>query len=131
MSLTIIVLLIGIAFALSNAYTSACKNEKDILSKNTSFSFTTDILSIYTTALIFGIIGCLGAGILWWLKNGSWLTISPELIIGKLSNNNAIKDFLLSETSWTGVQMIHTWYLQSNLSWSFLLTLIVIIIKAR
>ena len=131
MSLIIIVLLIGIGLALSFTYVRACDNEKEILSKNTTFSLVADALSIYTTALIFGIIGCLGAGILWWLKNGNWLTISPELIIGKLSNNNAIKDFLLSETAWTGIQMIHTWYLQSNLAWSFLLTLSVIIIRAR
>ena len=83
----------------------------------------------YITALILAIFGCLGAGTIWWLKDGNWLTISPELIISALTDNNIIKDLLLKETSWAGIQEINSWYLQSNLSWSFLLTFVVLILS--
>lgn len=141
MSLIIIVCLIAVGLIfifIMRAYEHGYINEKDyeynhIYKQHCREAKISDIamtcIAGYLTALMFAIIGCLGVGAFWWLKNGNWLTISPELIINALSNNNIIKDILLREASWLGIQEINTWYLQSNLSWSFLLTFVVLILS--
>jgi len=84
------------------------------------------LINGYMTILLLAAIACLGFGVFGWLKSGEWLTLSPEYFISYLGNENPIREVLLSETSWVGVQELSNWYLQQNLGWSFLLTIIVV-----
>jgi len=76
----------------------------------------------YMVVLLFAGIGCVLAGVFWWLQDGIWLTINAELALSYLDEGNYFKELLSSEISWVGIQSISTWYLQLNLGWSFLFT---------
>ena len=80
----------------------------------------------YLTTLIFTTLGCLGIGVYFWLKNDRWLTISPYLLLSNLEHENPVRKLLLAETSWLGLQRVSIWYLDQNIGWSFMLTMIVL-----
>ena len=82
--------------------------------------FFTSCLIGYMTLLFFAAIGCIGIGIFGWLRDGAWLSFNADLVISYLSEESNIRQLLLSEVSWVGVQEISDWYLQLNFGWSFL-----------
>jgi len=74
---------------------------------------------------MFSAVGSLVISIYWWLKESIWTTISPTFIINKLEEGSFLRETLLSETSWKGVQKINEWYMQQNIGWTLIVTLII------
>lgn len=76
----------------------------------------------YMVVLLFAGIGCFIVGAFQWLQDGVWLTVNAELALSYLDESSYLRELLLSEISWVGIQRISTWYLQLNLGWSFFFT---------
>ena len=96
--------------------------------ENNISEYAMNILVGYNVALFFASIGSVGAGIFWWLREGSWLSISPYYLINKLENDNYFRELLLSKTSWVGLQELSSWYLHQNITWSFILTMVILLL---
>ena len=94
--------------------------------ENNISEYAMNILVGYNVALLFASIGSVGAGIFWWLKEGSWLSINTYYLTNKLEKGNYFRELLLSETSWAGLQEISAWYLQQNIGWSFIITIVLL-----
>lgn len=85
-------------------------------------------IECYSGLLFISALACTGFGAYSWLNNGEWLTVSSFYLIYKLESGNIIRELLLTETSWVGFQNLSSWYLQQNIGWSFIFTIIVIYI---
>ena len=84
-------------------------------------------LAGYITVLFFTSLGLFGAGIYYWLKEEKWFSVNTQDLISVLDEKNSFRNLMLSDTNWQGVQKIHEWYLNTNLIWSLLVTIIVLI----
>jgi len=98
-------------------------NIKD--TSSSSYTFFLNVCTYYGLSLMFSAVGSLVISIYWWLKESIWTTISPTFIINKLEEGSFLRETLLSETSWKGVQKINEWYMQQNIGWTLIVTLII------
>ena len=122
MSLLILVFLIGIGLIILGVIRSY---ESEHIENNIS-ELATSLFTGYALGLFFASLACFGYGIYWWLKNGTWFTVSPFYLLTFISDDSAVKNLLLSETTWMGIQKAGDWYLFLNLGWSFIFTFVVL-----
>ena len=122
MSLLILASLIGIGCVIMVVLRSYENEYKE----NDITEYASSVLVGYIMVLLFSAIACLGFGVYWWLKNGDWLTVSPDLLSSYLEQDSPIRQLLLTNTSWAGLQKINDWYLLQNVGWSFMLTIVVL-----
>ena len=122
MSLLILASLIGIGCVIMVVLRSYENEYKE----NDITEYASSVLVGYIMVLLFSAIACLGFGVYWWLKNGDWLTVSPDLLSSYLEQDSPIRQLLLTNTSWAGLQKINDWYLLQNVGWSFILTIVVL-----
>lgn len=128
MSLLILIILIAFGHIIINV--------ERIYDRSTGYleqkiaGFTIKLFIIYISVLFIGIIGSIGSGVIYWLKNGVWFTASPNYFIYNLEKTNLIREILLYKSSWVGLENISSWYLQQNIAWSFFATIIVLLFHA-
>ena len=122
MSLLILASLIGIGLVILGVV----RSYEDEYKENNICEYAGVVFTGYLMGLLFSAIGTLCIGAFWWLKNGTWLTISPYKLLSYLEHDNPIKQLLLSSTSWAGLQKINYWYLDLNIGWSFITVMFVL-----
>ena len=103
------------------------------LGANTIFMY------VFGAHVIFLVIGTLCSlaffifSIFIWLKKGVWLIFNPINIANFLDDGNVIKELLISNSSWVGIEHLNSWYIQQNIIWTFLpaLTMFLLLIINR